>query len=84
MRCRPFVKFFSFMLTCYKKPQSGIYFLMYHSIGENIDIEIDIDMKIFGQQINYLKDIGTIISIEDASKMLEEKKRCDQQFFVIQ
>jgi len=71
------------MLTCYKKPQSGIYFLMYHSIGENIDIEIDIDMKIFGQQINYLKDIGTIISIEDASKMLEEKKRCDQQFFVI-
>ena len=83
MRCRLFVKFFSFILTFYKKPRPGIYFLMYHSVGENIDLEIDIDKKIFGQQISFLKDIGTIISIEDASKMLEEKKRCDQQYFVI-
>tara|TARA_B100000768_G_C11281737_1_gene379020 strand:- start:3629 stop:4474 length:846 start_codon:yes stop_codon:yes gene_type:complete len=83
MNLRVFIKFIGFTLSFYKKSKPGIYFLMYHSVGEQINLEIDIDSILFKEQIGYLQSRGEIISIDTASKMIEEKIFLTKQYFVI-
>ena len=83
MNLRIIIKFIGLTLSFYKKSKPGIYFLMYHSIGEKINLEIDIDSSLFKKQIGYLQSRGEIISIDTASKMIEEKISLTKQYFVI-
>ena len=39
MNLRVFIKFIGFTLSFHKKSKPGIYFLMYHSVGEQINLE---------------------------------------------
>lgn len=83
MRFRVLVKFFSVALTFYRKPKPGIYLLMYHSIGEDVDLEIDVDTEVFERQMKFLKTKGSILSIDEASRLLERGENLEQQYFVV-
>lgn len=66
-----------------EKSPAGIYFLMYHSIGESVDLEIDIDKDTFVSQIRYLKKVGNVISIDEAVFLLSQGKELRERYFVI-
>ena len=57
---------------------------MYHSVGGNLNLELDIDKEIFLKQLKYLQRKGEIISIKESIKYLnQKKKRGDENYFVI-
>ena len=65
------------------KNKDRVKFLMYHSIGSNLDLELDIDKKIFVKQLAYLQEKGKIISIEESLDLINKKDNNGTQFFVL-
>ena len=58
-------------------------FLMYHSIGGNLDLELDIGKKIFLKQLAFLQKKGKIISIEESLDLINKKENDQKQYFVL-
>ena len=66
------------------KNEDKVKILMYHSIGGNLDLELDIDKNTFFKQIEYLQKKGEIISLEESLKYINKKaKKDDKKYYVL-
>ena len=66
------------------KNEDKVKILMYHSVGGNLKLELDIEKELFIKQLKYLQRKGQIISIKESIKYLNQKKnRGDKNYFVI-
>jgi peptidoglycan/xylan/chitin deacetylase (PgdA/CDA1 family) len=83
LHLRVLLKCYCFFIDRHKEADPGIYFIMYHSIDEKISLELDIDLSMFINQINWLTTIGEIISISDAETKLMNSELLEKKYFVI-
>lgn len=64
--------------------QDKVKILMYHSVGGNLNLELNIEKEIFIEQLEYLQSKGEIISIHESIQYFnQKKKRGDKNYFVI-
>ena len=57
--------------------------LMYHSIGSNLNLELDVSKLLFQKQLDFLQQQGRIISIEESLNQINSHDKKKENLFVL-